>query len=227
MLSNWCHEMMYNLRNYQKVFWIKFWIHIQWKSSNYLRIGFLWFLKKNIQIERIEAGYLMVLSRALLFELYISSSKRTYIHSSEKNSMEFYINAFHAFIQNYFLNWNSRKRNIKWILSPNEFWYDIRSINSWTLFESLWREKSFDPHLMKNWHSSKKWFHGDQKKIEFKDFDFSMTFSWSLENTNELQNIFHCFLFSFWESDEEFWEKGFDLLKRSLVILIYKFVYMN
>ena len=54
------------------------------------------------------------------------------------------------------MNWNSRKRNIKWILSPNEFWYDIRSISSWTLFESLWREKSFDPHLMKNWHSSKK-----------------------------------------------------------------------
>lgn len=134
MTSNWCHEMMYNLRIYQKVFWIKFWIHIQWKSSNYLRIGFLWFLKKNIQIERIEACYLMVLSRALLFELYISSLRRTYIHSSEKNSMEFYINVF---IQNYFLNWNSRKRNIKWILAPNEFWYDIRSISSWTLFESL------------------------------------------------------------------------------------------
>jgi hypothetical protein len=63
-----------------------------------------------------------------------------------------------------------------------------------------------------NWHSSKKWFHGDQ--IEFKDFDFSMTFSWSLENTNELENIFHCFLFSFWESVEEFWEKGFDLFEK-------------
>ena len=110
--SNWCHEMTYNLRIYQKVFWIKFWIHIQWKSSNYLRIGFLWFLKKNIQIERIEAGYLMVLSRALLFELYISSLRRTYIHSSEKNSMEFYINVF---IQIHFMHFMHLYKIIFWI----------------------------------------------------------------------------------------------------------------